>query len=247
MIKKKIYTLTGFILLIAIWQLVSLIMPSVVIASPSATMKAFLKLAVSEYFWSNFLISFQRIFAGVLWGGIAGFIIGVSAGLNKPLKYMLEPLRWTLISVPAVVIVVVAMLWFGMGTRMVIFITGVMLSPVVYINTIKGFESIDEKLIEMANIYRLPLAVRIRHLYVPAITGPLVSAFVIIAGTGVRIVVLAEVLGASEGIGYALAVTRSNLEVPEMFSWVILCILIVAAIENIVLKPFQSMAERWQA
>jgi NitT/TauT family transport system permease protein len=247
MIKKKIYTLTGFILLITIWQILSLMMPSVVIASPSATMAAFLKLAVSEYFWNNFIISFQRIFAGVLWGGTVGLVLGIAAGLNKPLKYMLEPLRWTLISVPAVVIVVVAMLWFGMGTRMVIFITGVMLSPVVYINTVKGFESIDEKLIEMANIYRLPLSIRIRHLYIPAITGPLVSAFVIIAGTGVRIVVLAEVLGASEGIGYALAVTRSNLEVPEMFSWVILCILIVAAIENILLKPFQSMAERWQA
>ena len=244
---RKIYNFAGLVFLLIIWQIMSYTMPSIVVASPADTFRAFIKLTLSGYFWTNFFISFQRIFSGILWGGLAGFLLGIAAGLNKPLKYMLEPLRWVLISIPAVVIVVVAMLWFGMGSGMVIFITGIMISPIIYINTVKGFESIDEKLVEMSNIYKFSKSLKIRHLYVPFITMHLVSGFVIVAGLGVRVVVLAEVLGASEGIGYALAVTRTNLDVPEMFSWVILCIIIVAVFENLLLKPFESLTLRWRS
>ena len=236
----------GIIMLIAVWEALSHFMHGIVIASPRDTFFSFVRLAGTAQFWGHLWVSFRRIIAGILIGSFAGFLLGLFAGLNRNIKYFLEPLRWTLMSVPAVVVVVMAMLWFGMGSTMVVFITALLLSPIVYVNTVKGLEMVDETIVEMSRLYNFSLWLKISHVYIPAITGPLASAMVLVVGMGVRIVILAEVMGTSKGIGYALSLTRTNLETPYLFSWVMVCIGIVGFLEYFLLRPLEDYALRWK-
>ena len=64
--------------------------------------------------------------------------------------------------------------------------------------------------------------------------------------SGVRIVVLAEVLGSHEGIGYQLANASSNFETPELYAWVSVSLLIVAILELLLLRPIQHRLLHWQ-
>ena len=244
--QKIIYSAVGVFLLLVLWQIMSFFMPKLVVASPVDTFITLAGMISDKAFWYHLSISAARIFSGIIIGSFIGFLFGIIAGFNKKVKYILNPLKWVLMSVPAVITVVLAMLWFGMGTKMVIFITSLMLSPLVYVNTVKGIEMVDDSLLEMAQLYRLNLILKLKHVYIPAISGPLVSALTLVIGTGVRIVVLAEVLGTSEGIGYSLSLARTNLEIPELFSWVIICIGVVAFIEFVFLKPFQDYVLRWK-
>jgi len=244
--RRFFFSAMGVISLISAWYVVSLFVHSIVIASPQDTLFSLIRMIRTERFWVHFFISIRRIVSGIILGGFAGFVLGLFAGLNEDIKHFLEPLRWTLTSVPAVVMVVMAMLWFGMGSTMVIFITALLLSPIVYVNTVKGLEMVDDSSIEMARVYNFSLGLKLRHVYIPAITAPLVSALILLVGMGIRIVILAEIMGAAEGIGYAISMNRSNLEIPALCAWIVVCIAIVGFIECLILRPLEHYVLRWK-
>jgi NitT/TauT family transport system permease protein len=244
--RKFLFSVFGFLLLITGWHVLSLFMHRIVMASPYEAFSSLYEIIGTERFQSYVWITTQRIFMGIFWGGLAGFILGLLAGLKEDIKNMLEPMRWTLMSVPPVVVVVIAMLWFGMGSTMVVFIAGLIILPVVYVNTVKGIEMVDEGLLEMASIYKLSVWLRLKHIYIPAITGPLIAAMVLATGMGVRAVILAEVLGASEGVGYAISIASATLEIPELFAYVIVGFFIIGITELLILRPIQNYVLRWK-
>lgn len=226
--------------------MLSLFMHGIVIASPYDSFKALYEMMGTERFQSHLWITTKRIFMGIFWGGLAGFILGLLAGIKEDIKNLLEPMRWSLMSVPPIVAVVIAMLWFGMGSTMVVFVSGIILSPIVYVNTVKGMEMVDKGLLEMGRIYKLSLWLKLKHVYIPAITGPLTAAMVIVTAMGVRIVIMAEVLGASEGIGYAMSIASATLKIPELFAYVIVGFCIVGITEFLVLGPIRDYVLRWK-
>lgn len=245
--RDTLFTLIGLMLLLTLWHIASMLMHQVIIASPIEATHALFEMLNSEYFYTHFWVTLQRVFAGILSGGLVGFGLGIAAGLNNDIRNMLEPFRWLLMSVPPVVIVVLAMLWFGLGSTMVVFIAATLLSPIVYINSVKGMQMVDQRLTEMTDIYHFSLWMKLTQLYIPAMVAPLSAAMVFVVGSGVRIVVLAEVLGTTEGMGYALSSARSNLEIPQLFAWVLVSLAIVAIFEYALLRPIEHYLLRWKS
>ncbi len=245
-LKRAVLPLAGLVLLLAAWQVLSMRTHSIVLASPAETFAELASMAGRAAFWRDLWMSFRRMAGGIFIGGASGFLMGLAAGMNRTVRYLLEPLRWTLMSVPAVVVVVLAMLWFGVGSSMVVFLAGLLLSPIVYINTVRGLDMVDDAVLEMARIYRFGTVMTVRHVYIPAITAPLVSGLVLAVGMAVRIVILAEVMGTSDGIGHALSLARSSLDIPALYAWVIVSIAIVGVIEYGVLKPLEERVMRWR-
>jgi NitT/TauT family transport system permease protein len=245
--RKALLYLIGLALLAGVWQAASLFMPSIIISPPLEAVQALFSMVGDPVFiFDHFLVSLERILTGVLLGSAAGFILGIIAGLFREVKYVLDPLRWLLMSIPAVVVVVVAMLWFGMGSTMVIFISSVFLTPVVYVSAVEGMEELDGDILEMAQVYRFPLLMKIRNIYLPSITAPLCSALVVVVCNGVRVAILAEVMGGNEGIGFRLAYARVNLNIPDVFSCVLLCLILVGVLEFLLLRPLQNYLLRWR-
>lgn len=236
----------GFMLLLAGWQVLSSNMHEILLASPVQAATALWRMMGTLYFDEHFWITLKRISLGIVLGGLVGFILGIAAGLHEDIKNILEPLRWMLMSIPPVVVVVLAMLWFGMGSTMVVFLISVLVAPSIYINTARGLEMIDKTLVEMARLYKFNFFMLLKHVYTPAIIGPLSAAVVLVTCQGGRVVVMAELLGANDGIGYALGVTRSNLEIPELFAWVLTSLIIVAVFEFILFRPVQNYFMRWK-
>lgn len=244
--RERILTVLGFLFLLTGWQVLSLNMHEIILASPVQAISALWGMLGTPYLTDNFLLTLKRISTGIVIGGLTGFILGLAAGLNRDIKCLLEPLRWLIMSVPPIIVVVLAMLWFGMGSTMAIFIVAVLVSPNVYINTAKGIEMVDKTLVEMSHLYKFNLFMLIKHVYTPAIIGPLSAAVVLVTCQGARVVVMAELLGANDGIGYALGVTRSNLEIPQLFAWVLTSLAIVAVFEFILFRPVQNHFMRWK-
>lgn len=120
------------------------------------------------------------------------------------------------------------------------------MAPGMYVNTVKGMLQVDRQLIEMTHVYRYGYWRRLRHLYLPALTAPLTAALLIATCGGVRLVVMAEVLGADSGAGYALANARSTFDSGELYAWIILILLLVALLEFALLQPLQRRLGRWQ-
>lgn len=236
----------GVLLLLAGWQAVALWLGPILMATPLATARALLQLLRSDGFWRDAGISLLRIGAGVSLACLAGLTLGLLAGLSARLRGLLEPLRWLLMSVPAVVVVLLAMLWFGLGSAMVIFLALLMLAPPIYVNVVKGMLAVDRQLLEMAAVYRFTPWQRLRRIYLPAIGAPLSAALLTATCGGVRLVVMAEVLGADSGAGFALSNARSTFDSGVLYAWVLLILLLVALLEWALLQPLQRRLNRWR-
>lgn len=247
-IAKKLIRWSFFLICpFLLWQLAAQTFPPLVVASPAQAVAALMRLVTSPGFLHDqLLVSFWRIALGLGMAVGSGIVLGVLAGVFWPVRLVLEPLRWIFTSIPAVVVVMVAMLWFGMGTNMVVAIAVTMLTPIIYIGVVEGMDAIDTELLEMAQVYRFSKAMRVRHIQLMAIAAPLVSSLVIATGNSVRIVILSEVLGAAQGLGRGLAEARTNLDTPQLYAYVLLSLLIVGMVEAGLVRPLQRLAGRWR-
>ena len=244
-IPNLVFRLAGIVLLILVWALLSHESSQLIITGPLDTAKALVSLLGDQDFVTRHLAStLERLLISLCIGVSVGCLLGVAAGLRPEIRLILDPLRWMLMSIPGVVVVVVFMLWFGMGTTMVVGITSTLIAPLVYVNIVDGLLSVDRDLVEMSRVYGFPLSMRLAKIYAPVLTGPFLSGVIIATSNGVRVVVLAELLGASQGIGYSLALARTNLETENLYALALLSMLIVCAIELVLLRPARKRIQR---
>jgi NitT/TauT family transport system permease protein len=245
-IKKLLLQLAGVLTILVFWQYLAGQLSHMILATPAQTLFTMAELILSADFWQTLHISLTRLAIALSVACFIGFSLGILAGRVTWVADFISPVRWLLMSIPPVIVVLLAMLWFGMGSTMVVFITVILLTPTVYVNTQKNVSKIDKQWLELAAIYQFSLYQRLVKIYIPAIAAPLCATLVIVCCSGVRIVVLAEVLGSHQGIGYQLSNASSNFETAELYAWVLVSLLLVALLELLLLKPIQRRLLHWR-
>jgi NitT/TauT family transport system permease protein len=242
-----LYAVLGVVFLLAVWQLLSLWVNPVFIASPAGTAKALGRLAVDGTLWIQLLITLKRLVIGLAIGAGLGWVFGMLAGLEPRLRSFLEPLRWVGMTIPAVIVAALAMLWwFGLSDIMVIFVVAFIVAPSMYVNTMAGVLAIDPRLVEMGRVYRYPRHLLLTEVYLPGTASPALAGLTLATGVGVRAVVLAEVLGATSGIGHSFSRAMSYLETEELFAWIVVLLALMAVLEFGVLRPLRRRVMRWR-
>ena len=242
---SRCWSIFGVLLVLLGWWIVAWSSNSLLAATPAVAVERLWQLMGDSLWRDQLIVSLIRMLFGIGGAALLGLVLGLIAGLDSRIRGVLEPFRWLLMATPPVIVVVLAMMWFGMGSTMVIFMTVLVLAPGVYVNTVRGMALIDPQLLAMAGVFRFGLWLRMRHLYIPALSGPLSAALLIAGSTGVRIVVMAEVLGAQEGIGFALANAQSAFDSGTLYAWVLVVLLLVALLEFALLQPLQRRLTAW--
>jgi len=240
------YVVAGAFATLVVWQLLSFVVSPAIMASPADTAVALARLAWSSRLWIELLITLKRMVVGLAIGGAAGWILGVLAGVQPRVRSFLEPLRWVSMTIPAVIIAVLAMLWFGLGDLAVMFTVAVIVFPTMFVNTVSGVLSIDRRLTEMGRVYGFSRRLLLTEVYLPGMASPVLAGMTLATGVAVRAVVLAEVLGAMNGIGHAFSRAMAYLETPELFAWIVVLLALMAVIEFGVLQPLKRRVMRWR-
>lgn len=231
--RNAAWRLAGCLFFLAMWQGCAAKGGFLAFASPAETLTAMARLLARGSFWIEGIApSFCRLGAGFVIGVAAGGVLGGFAGLWPAFGLFLLPFRWVLSSVPGIVLVILAMLWFGSGSGMVTVIVALTVTPTIYLAMQEGIAAIDGNLREMARAYSVPPVRKLTELYLPAVSAPLLSAGVVALGGGMRVAIMGETLGASRGLGYTLAVARSNLDAAELYAVAFISMLLVSLLET---------------
>ncbi len=237
-LNRVVFRVIGILLLVTLWELASRMHTGLVVASVLDTILAGFRLLRDQSFLIHHcVVSLGRIGAALFCAVMTGGVLGMIAGLSSEIRIMLDPLRWMLMTIPGVVVVVVFMLWFGMGNIMVISIAATMAAPVIYINVADAMLLVDKKLLEVARVYNLGMKATLLKIYVMAVAGPFFSALVVAVGSIVRVVILAELLGANEGIGHCLAIARTSLDTPQLYALALISMSIAGGLEFFLFRP----------
>ena len=177
---------------------------------------------------------------------MVGVGLGILAGINPRLQSVLEPMRWVAMTVPAIIISLLALLWFGLGSNQVIFMTAVITMPLTYVSTLEGMLAIDARIIEMSAVYKIPSDLRLSEIYLPGIGSAVMAGLTLASGVGVRAAILAEFLGARNGIGNALFQSWSFLDTPSLFAWILMAFALLGLVEFGFLRPIRDHLMRWK-
>lgn len=238
--------LGGVLLLLLGWQLLSMHYNQVLVPSPAETLQALVSLVESGELAENLLITFHRQLAGLAAGISIGMLSGLLAGCFRRLDLLVQPLINFLLAVPAIIFVTMAMVWFGMGTTMTVFLVSLLVFPVIHTNAAEGLKAIDPALLEMAEVYRLPPLLKVRKIYLPGMRHALIAGFSLAMASSVRLTVMAELLGAREGMGQRIAIARVYLETERLFAWVLVLLVILISLEFLFIRPLKRWAGQGQ-
>jgi sulfonate transport system permease protein len=199
-------------LLLLAWEAVSrlALLPAYLFPPPSAVLAELRTLAVSGQLTFHLWRSFERVISGFLLGAAAATLAGALTGYSPRWRKLLDPTIQSLRSIPAIAWVPIFILWLGIAEPSKIALIAVGVFFPVYLNLMAGIAGVDRKLIEVGQVYRLRGARLIRTVLLPAS----LPSYAVGLRTGFSLawmfVVAAELMGASQGIGYLLLEGENN-------------------------------------
>lgn len=120
-----------------------------------------------------------------------------------------------------------------------------MVLPVIYANVLGGIEATDQKLLEMAQVFQIPVNRQIRYLYVPQVMPFFQSGCAVALGLCWKAGVAAEVIGMPQGsIGEKLQQAKVYLDTPDLFAWTLVIVLISLSFEKAFLALLRKAVRR---
>ena len=235
-------------LALLLWQILSLIVADkLLLVSPIDVLKRMSEMIFEPKFISASLFTFKRIALGFLSGVLVGTALALAAGRFKVLETLLWPYMITVKSVPVASFVVLALLWIN-GANLSFLISFLMVLPIIYTNILEGVHSVDEKMLEMAEVFKMPFSRRLRFIWIPSLKFFVLSGCKVAVGLAWKSGVAAELIGYPKGsIGEALYYSKLWLETADLFAWTVVIVFVSVVFEKIVvflLEQFFKGAEK---
>lgn len=222
-----------WICLLVIWQLASLYNSPDFLPSPYTTLKGFLEIARKGVLWDDIVISIQRVAIGWVRGLIIAIPLGLLIGRFNVVRWLVEPFINFFRFIPAMGFLTLFLMWFGVGEESkLVLIMYATIFPVI-INTIAGVASINPVKYQAAQSLG---ANAWQSFYTVTIPGAIPGIF-----TGIRLglsgaiisIVAAEMLAASEGIGYLIYTSRLYYRTDWIFVGIVILGLIGFGVDKL--------------
>lgn len=245
MIKSKaLYSLASILLLIIIWQILTLFFPPLIVPSFGAIIASLVKILSNPSMYQMIALTLMRLIIGLGVGLLIGMVVGILMGFSKVFTNIFRPYISLCQTIPPVAWLVLALVWFGINSKPAIFIVIISTIPVVAINIAQGIKSIDPKLLEMADIYQFSKKKKYKDIILPSIKPFFNSALAIVLGGGWKVAVMGEVLTVNDGIGGMIKDARLNVEPEMIIAWSLIIVLLFN-LSNLIIKIiFKEQGEK---
>jgi sulfonate transport system permease protein len=192
--------------LAVVWELAvrNGLAPGRLMPPPSRLAQTAWSLARSGELQIHIVATMTRVMLGFAVGAVAGTLLGMLTGASPLAARLLDPSIQALRAIPSIAWVPLFILWLGIfeTSKLALIALGVFFP--VYLGIFSAIQSVDRKLIEVGRVFglsRTGIALRITW---PAVMPTWIAALRTGLGLGFMFVVAAELMGASEGLGYLL-------------------------------------------
>ncbi len=235
-IKTILYPLLAVVFWVGVWEIVSRSIDNkILLASPLEVFLTVIELGQTSEFWQAIAFSSLHILLGFVMALALGTVLAVLSHGIGVVRGLISPLMKVVKATPVASFIILVLVWFN-SENLSTYISFLMVLPVVYLNILQGLRAADEKLLQMAKVYRLSYLRRIRAIYLPSVVPYLISAVSIGIGFGFKSGIAAEVIGTPvRSIGRSLYEAKLYLMTKEMLAWTLIIILISVLFEKAVL------------
>jgi NitT/TauT family transport system permease protein len=191
-------------------------------------------------------VTLSRVAASFCLAMALGTALGVGLGRRPGLDRALDVWVVLLLNTPALVITVLCYLWLGLTEVAAVVAVTLNKLPNVAVIVREGARSLDPALEEMGLAYRFSVTTRFRHVVLPQLEPYIVAA----ARSGLalvwKIVLVVELLGRPNGVGYAISYYFQLFDVRAILGYSIAFSIAMLAIDSLIMHPLDAHARRWR-
>jgi len=232
-LKKFLLTTLGIILLLLAWIITSSIISnsSMIFPNPVVTLQETFKLLGDEYTYKCIGGSVFKTFIGFIISFGIALVLGTLAGNNKNIKVVLSPLFSIMKSIPTASLVFLFLVLVGAKNAPILMVVLISM-PIIYESVVRGFENIDEYLVNAARVDGAYTFRRITKIYLPNIVPYILVGIASSFSLSFKIEIMAEVISGttSKGLGSVISACQKSdpTNMVPIFAYSLITVVIVA-------------------
>jgi NitT/TauT family transport system permease protein len=232
--------------LVAVWYIGAAVGDPRTFPRPDAVARVLWTETLSGVIPFNLAVTLARVAASFTIAMAIGAALGLWMGRRRLVDDLIDPWLVVLLNLPALVIIVLAYLWGGLGEAAGI--VAVMLNklPNATVTVREGARSLDRQLDEMAQVFRMSPWVRLRHVVIPQLAPYLAAATRSGLSLVWKIVLVAELVGRPNGVGAEIYTAFQNVDVTRILAYTVAFVLVMLVIETFAVQPLERFVSRWR-
>jgi ABC-type nitrate/sulfonate/bicarbonate transport system permease component len=189
--------------------------------------------------YQQLLASFFRAIAGFVLAAALAIPLGLLVGRNRAVREYLEPVIRLLYPIPGIAWIPLAILWFGLTDKAVIFVVFIAEFFALFFNTEAGARAINPVLIDAARCYGASGFTLIRRVILPATIPYIITGLRIALGGAWRMIVAAEMLAGKTGVGFVLMQARYQFRAADLMMAMILISVVGYGTEKLIIRTLE--------
>lgn len=244
-LNNKIEKVLAVAAALLLWQLAAVIIgEEILLVSPIKVISRLSQLVFEAEFWGAVLFSFKRITLGFIIAVASGIVLAVLAYRYRIIEILLWPYMAVIKAVPVASFIILCLIWLT-SESLPIFISFLIVLPVIYTNMLSGFKNTEKEMLQMAEIFRLSFGKKLVYIYLPKLKPYFISALSISLGLAWKSGVAAEIIGIPDGsMGEMLYQAKLYLATADLFSWTVTIVVISILFEKVILLAVNKIFSR---
>ena len=192
------------------------------IPAPSAVAVRFWEILSTGEFLKPLGVTLYLLFAAYFAASALAIAVGLAMGRSRAIHNLLEPLIEVFRPLPKPALLPPLILFLGLGDAMKLTVIGLGVFFPVLINTVQGVRGVDPELINTGRTFRVGRAALILRVVLPAALPLILAGMRVALGLGLILVVIAEMLSGTGGVGYLIIDMQRSFRVQHMYAWIVI-------------------------
>ena len=241
-----IIRITSILIFFGIWQVSSLFLDVELLPGPNEVFDKIILESESNELFFHTAITLKRVFLSFLIAMFIGTFFGIYMGRNSKLNTFLDDWLILGLNVPALVIIILCYVWFGLNEVAAILAVSLNKIPMVAVIMREGARSIEKDYIEVAKFYKISGNKFFFKVILPQLFPYLLSS----ARSGLsliwKIVLVVELLGRSNGVGFKLFGFFQFFDISGILAYTLVFVLLIIIVEFLIVRPFEKKISVWR-
>jgi len=240
------HTLVSLLVFAVGWEVLSHLAP--VLGIPPFAVPSLVRIAksIATITPIDIVVTLARVIGALIASFVLGLALAMAMYRSEPLEKYLHPIVRLFMAVPVVSWILFAVLWFPGVEFRIGFVLVVVCGPVFMVDTLDAMRSVPRELRHMMQSFRPTTLQFFIKLMLPAIVPTIFTSWKVNISLAIRVVTIAELVGAVTGIGHQLSVAQELFSVADVFAWTIVLVALLFMLEAIVARV-ETRLLRWRA
>lgn len=242
---KFISILASVLFWVLVWALASArVGNEFLLPDPVLTAKRLFELTAEKEFWISASTSLLRILIGIIIAVFFGTFGAVLSSALRAADSLFSPLLTVIKATPIASFICLAYLWIKPST-LPIFITALIVLPIVWSNVASGIRSVNQDLVDVAKVYGFSPSKKLVRIYIPSVLPYFLAACRSSLGMAWKAGIAAEVIAPTDkAIGTEIYFAKAYFETTDLFAWTLTVIILSILIEKLLILGLSKLSKK---